>query len=300
MNLESYENILVTGGSGFIGKNLVSTLKNAGLNVYNPDSRALNLCDYRSTLNYLKSLNPSHIIHLACTSSHPKNSNNKNLVTQDMDMIHNLITSANEGTKVIVSGSVSEYGISGTLSEESICSPDTYYGIAKFNSNLVASMLCKNKGLDLLILRLFGVYGPGEAPHRLFPSLLESIRNLQDFHMSDGKQIRDFIHVQDISLAILKILNLKNFPTGFMNLGTGIGLRVIDVCNKILIETNTASHIQLISSKSRNLTDKDVLISQNKIIEEVLGYKIPQRLNGQEILKLFDLNYCNNFTTNAT
>jgi nucleoside-diphosphate-sugar epimerase len=285
------EKVLITGGTGFVGKYLVNTLLKAELKVYNPNRETLNLLDYNSTNNYLKDLNPKYVIHLACTSSHPKDCNDKELIVSDLDMIHNLIEAMYKNTKLIISGSVSEYGKSGVLSENKKCYPDTCYGIAKFRSNTLASKLCKKKNIDLLVLRLFGVYGPGEAAYRLFPSLLESIKNNVDFHMSDGLQIRDFIHVSDVCSVIKLILNLKKFPTGILNLGTGIGLQLIDVCNKIIKESSSLN-IKLIHSKPRHLTDKDILVSNNKAIEALLGLRIPQRLNQKNILDLFDLNYC--------
>jgi nucleoside-diphosphate-sugar epimerase len=289
------DSILITGGSGFIGRNLVKFLLKSNFKIFYPNRYTLNLYNKKTVFDYVKLLRPKYVIHLACTSCHPKDSNNIDLVSGDLNMINNLILAMDEGTKLIIAGSVSEYGHTGILSESLICTPDTYYGLAKFNTNLTATMLCKRKNIDLLHLRIFGAYGYGEAEHRLFPSLLASIKRHEDFHMSDGLQIRDFTHVGDICTTFKKILLKKIFPTGILNLGTGIGLKVIDVCKKILIESKLNGEVRLIHSKERNFTDKDILISNSKSFIQIVGSTPPQRLNQDKILKLFDENYFENF-----
>ena len=93
---------------------------------------------------------------------------------EDVAMTEAVVASAPRGARLVIAGSVSEYGWSGRHREDDRCEPKTCYGMARLAAGSLALACADQNGLDVTIARLYGVYGPGEAPQRLFPALLEA------------------------------------------------------------------------------------------------------------------------------
>ncbi len=81
--------------------------------------------------------------------------------------------------------------------------PATLYGAAKAASSIFGATLAKQLGIAWVNLRLFGTYGPGEAEHRIIPSLVKRWCQGQDAAMSLGLQVRDMTFVEDVVDALL-------------------------------------------------------------------------------------------------
>ena len=93
----------------------------------------------------------------------------------------------------------------------------------KRNLILAFSVLAREKGLKLSILRIFQVYGPGEHESRFWPNLKKKAENGEDFQMSPGKQIRDFILVERVADRFVSKL-ATDVPAGkprVRHVGTG-------------------------------------------------------------------------------
>ncbi len=102
-------------------------------------------------------------------------------------------------------GSYSEYapGQEGVLMDESWpAEPISEYGIAKLTATHMAHVHAQRLGVPLTILRLFGVYGPGEAAHRLLPALIDHMRRREAMDLTPGLQQRDWLHVDDAAAAL--------------------------------------------------------------------------------------------------
>ena len=72
-------------------------------------------------------------------------------------------------------------------------------------------------------VRLFGVTGPGEAPHRLLPSLVAGWRERLPIPLSDGMQVRDVLHVDDVAAALLHVARAPALFGHAVNVGRGHG-----------------------------------------------------------------------------
>mgnify|MGYP006080233707 CR=1 FL=1 len=95
------------------------------------------------------------------------------------------------------------------------------YGKAKLMATNYLLRLNKQYNFPCTILRLYLVYGPHQDNNRLIPHTLNECLNNNSFMCSSGKQYRDFLFVEDLIKAILKSLNNKRSIGEIINIGSG-------------------------------------------------------------------------------
>lgn len=127
------------------------------------------------------------------------------------------------GQRIVHTGSALEYGeIGGDLREDSQPNPTTLYGRTKLAGTLALARACEERGVRGLTARLFTVYGAGEHPGRLLPTLLEGARHSETIPLSAGLQRRDFTYVEDVAEGLLRLGLCRNaHPGEIVNLATG-------------------------------------------------------------------------------
>ncbi len=128
----------------------------------------------------------------------------------------------------VICGSCSEYGTAGERYEripvDAPLEPTGAYHATKAAATMIALGLAKEHAIQLCILRPFHVFGEGESPDRLWPSLRQHALDGSDFPMTAGQQVRDFIPVESVAQAFLRE---ATDPTAtpaqplIKNLGTG-------------------------------------------------------------------------------
>ena len=127
------------------------------------------------------------------------------------------------GQRLVHVGSALEYGeIHGDLDESSEPLPTTLYGKSKLAGTSKLAGCCQALSLAGITARLFTVYGPGEHPTRLLPSLLQAARGDEDLPLTGGEQKRDFTYVEDVAEGLLRLGAARSEPGGIVNLATGI------------------------------------------------------------------------------
>ena len=138
---------------------------------------------------------------------------------------------ASAGVKrLVICGSCFEYGLSG-LSYEKIPTdapliPTSAYGASKAAATLAAQALAINMKLELVVMRLFHIFGEGEAEGRFWPSLVRAANQGSDLPMTEGDQVRDFTPAQFAAQCLLnacdssKLVLRKGIPL-IQNIGTG-------------------------------------------------------------------------------
>jgi len=119
-------------------------------------------------------------------------------------------------------GSAFEYGsVPGRVSEDTPCQPTTSYGRSKLDGTLRLSEVCRRTGLRGVTLRIATVYGPGEHPHRLLPTLIRAAANDERISLTGGEQERDFTYVEDVAEGIVRIAAAPAAPESVLNMATG-------------------------------------------------------------------------------
>jgi len=110
------------------------------------------------------------------------------------------------GVRLVHVGSALEYGTTGgVLHEDAPCAPTTTYGRTKLAGTQALQRVAAETGLECCTARLFTVFGPGEHPGRLLPTLMAAADADGVIPLSAGKQRRDFAYVEDVAEGLLRL-----------------------------------------------------------------------------------------------
>jgi nucleoside-diphosphate-sugar epimerase len=130
--------------------------------------------------------------------------------------------------RFVICGSCFEYGRSGEkfnfLPPSALLIPTGPYHSSKAAASTAAVGLGIDRNKELIILRPFHVYGEGEAPNRFWPSLRRAALAGDDFAMTAGLQVRDFINVTDVARGFIAALTRQDISAGqpiIENIGSG-------------------------------------------------------------------------------
>ena len=128
----------------------------------------------------------------------------------------------------MIAGSCFEYGKSGLRYEfippTAPLEPTQSYPASKACASIAFIQWCNEKKVSLSLQRIFQVYGEGELNTRLWPSLREAAMNGADYNMTQGEQVRDFIHVSKVAEILIKRCENLAEKSNFIevqNLGSG-------------------------------------------------------------------------------
>jgi nucleoside-diphosphate-sugar epimerase len=118
----------------------------------------------------------------------------------------------------------------GYLSEDSPTAPRHLYSSCKLALAEIAGKLCAGAGVSFAWARPFYVYGPTESPSRLVPRICRALRSGERARLSSGEQVRDYMHVEDLASAIVKVA--MGDVEGAVNVASGVPVTI-----RALVET---------------------------------------------------------------
>ena len=250
--------VLVTGGAGFIGANLVQRLIADGHDVHlvlTPGREYwrlgdtagghiphyLDLADVPAVVSLLADVRPQWIFHLATFGAYPfQNDFDRSLKTNVVATAGLVQAALRQGVdSLVVTGSSSEYGSKDQPPRESDgVDPLSYYAATKAAATILCRQLATSYAANLVILRLYSVYGPFEEPTRLIPSIIAESWNDRLPPLVHPDAAHDFVFVGDVVDAFIRCAERTHHtPGAIYNVGTGIqtSLReVVDVARDVL------------------------------------------------------------------
>ena len=247
--------VLITGGTGFIGRNVVAELIKRGYEVHSlvfppfaPEQKGLvqyemNLMDSNAVDKFLSEHHFENLIHLAWYVG-----KGCHIADQNIDWTIstlNLLTSFQKygGKTFVGAGTISEYEykFGYLLEDETPTSPETLYGESKNSVYKIAKTFCKQHDMNFKWPRIFNLYGPNEKPQRLMPSVINSCLKGEDVKVSDCLKFQDYLHVEDTARGIVEVFEID--IQGAVNSCSGKPVQLRYIVNKIAELTNFKGNI---------------------------------------------------------
>lgn len=240
--------IFVTGASGFIGSNFIEIANKKGIKIvglkrknsqpridlsFEPNWIIGSLED--DFTNELKDIDV--LVHFASHSPNvPYDSLEKCIYWNVLSTLKFFNTALDAGVKnFLVAGSSFEYGTSALnynkIPANTPLTPIESYPISKALASIALNGWAIKNNVKLTINRIFNVYGEGELSTRLWPSLKKAALKGENFEMTFGEQIRDFINVNDLCKIFIQDLDFSNQKKAkpvIKNVGSGQAMSVID------------------------------------------------------------------------
>jgi UDP-glucose 4-epimerase len=281
--------ILVTGGAGFIGSNLVEALLADGEEVVVVDNMhtgsPANLAGLQGSLGLIRAscndlpdldLQPERIYHLGIPSSSPMYKSNPCLAGEALNGFISVLELARESrARLVYASSSSLYsGLVPPHNEEIAIQVTDYYTEARLAMERMAELYHRLYGLGSVGLRFFSVYGPREESKKQYANMVSQFiwqmrRGEEPVVYGDGNQTRDFIHVRDIVRALR--LAMKSDYHGILNAGTGKAYSFNDVIRLINGELRTDIKQKYTENPIKNYV-RDTLADTSKC-RQILGFK---------------------------
>lgn len=238
--------VLLTGGTGFVGRAVASSLLSAGIELHlvgrkqeqRNDGSVWHAADALKSgemASVVESIRPDTIIHLAWCVEHGRfwhTPENLDWVAATLALAH---AAARAGTRRFVGvGTCYEYEwpSDGNCSETATpLAAHTLYDVCKDASRRVLIRHCADNGMSFSWARLFFLYGPFESSRRLVPSVASALAAGRRAETTSGRAERDFMDVRDAGAAIAA-LALSNI-SGAINIGSGRVVLVSSVIRKL-------------------------------------------------------------------
>jgi len=210
--------VLVTGGTGFIGRHVTQLGLAAGVEIHNLSrgsgaqhgviNHPAKLEDRQAIFGVVQEVRPDAVIHLAAAGVAFGSVALDQLLAGNAVGTENLLA-ALEATApeapVVLAGSCLEYKMQDRpISEAVRIDPHSEYGVSKAAASLVASVYAKR--LSITVLRLFSLYGPGEAEQRFVPHIIGSAMRREAVQLTPCEQVRDYIYVEDAAACFWQAL----------------------------------------------------------------------------------------------
>lgn len=245
--------MLVTGGAGFIGAALVRRLVAEGdevtLLVRDGSNRSrlqgleerIHYCrgdvrDEASVKTAVRQARPDAAFHLASTPFNPPTISSQTHLDTIVKGTMNLVEALKDQphVRVVAAGSAAAYGSGSRLREDAPLRPGTVLGAAKAAASLFLQMAARLYRLHTVELRLFMPYGPGEHPDRLIPRTMLSALEGEAFRMTEGRQQRDVIFLDDVVEAFCLAATQPVSAGSVFNIGSGVGIPVRLLVERIM------------------------------------------------------------------
>jgi nucleoside-diphosphate-sugar epimerase len=238
--------VLVTGASGFIGKHCIPSLLSRGFEVHALSQRDVkqldkdvvwhktNILDPEAACELVKKTRCSHLLHLAWYAEPGQfwdSPFNLDWVQASLHLLKAFSQSG--GKRAVMAGTCAEYDWDYGLCSESQTplNPRTLYGVCKSSLEKMARAYCDLQGVNLAWGRVFYTYGPQEHPKRFVASIINSLIRGNRTPCSHGRQIRDFLYIQDVADLFAAILDSQ--LRGAINIGSGKPIRIEEIITKI-------------------------------------------------------------------
>mgnify|MGYP002023224601 CR=1 FL=1 len=296
--------IIVTGGLGFIGSNLIDLLIKKNFFVINIDkatysSNFYNVKDFKNSKKYkfirldikdkkikniLSKYKPSGIFNLAAETHVDRSIDNPgSFIQSNIVAVYNLLEnfknfSKKNKCKLIHISTDEVYGdiLTGRSHEKYPYQPSSPYAASKAASDHLVSSYVRTYNLPAIVTNCSNNFGPKQHPEKLIPKLIYNILNNKPLPIyGKGTNSREWIYVKDHCEALIKVF-LKGKIGEFYNIGSNKNLNNLEVTKKLLKTSkkliNLGNKVKIKFIKDRPGHDIRYALNSNKIKKELGWY----------------------------
>jgi nucleoside-diphosphate-sugar epimerase len=221
----------------------------------------------------MTTLRPPYLLHLAWVTAPDRYRD----AAENLDWLeasHALIKAFAEhgGQRFVGVGSCAEYGVAaGPCIEDATPSrPVSLYGHCKAAAWMTTQAYAQHYRFSAAWVRVFLPYGPGDEPRRLIPALLAALTAGKPIDVTDGSQVRDFIHVTDIADLLARLLEASQ-ANGAFNAGTGRGVPVRQVIEWLANHLGARELVRFGARQQRD-DEPSSLVANMAKVERILGW----------------------------
>jgi UDP-glucose 4-epimerase len=248
---------LVTGGTGFVGSNLVRHLLQTGNEVgllVREGHDPWRLTDVSRQVRWIPTnlesrdlvgaavadFRPQWVFHLAAHGAYSWQRDPQSILKTNVLGTANLLDACLEsGFEAFVNtGSSSEYGFKDHAPrEDEALEPTSTYAVAKVAATLYCSQAARAVNAPVATVRLYSVYGPWEEPQRFIPQLVARGLEGRLPPLASPDTARDYIYVSDVCDAYLSLARAAVEPGSVYNLGTGVQTtlrQAVEIARRVL------------------------------------------------------------------
>lgn len=233
--------ILVTGGGGFIGRNLTDKLYDAGAEVH-CTSRSVQtknqkavwwqgvFDDHATAKNLLHAIKPDIIFHL---SGHVTAANG---IENILPAYHSHVTSTINLLTLAADLGCERIILTGSSNEplDEMPAPNSPYAAAKWTQHVYGHLFHRLYKLPVVVARPFVGYGPGQGREKLIPYVILSLLRGENPPLSNGRWKTDWIYIDDMVEGILQCALVPGIEGTTLDIGSGKLTSVREIVEKIV------------------------------------------------------------------
>jgi nucleoside-diphosphate-sugar epimerase len=274
--------VLLTGARGFVGRQIANALAKLDFEIHAVSSTGsdpsipahrwhqANLMDSGATEALLSDVKPSHLVHAAWDTTHGAywtSDANYAWVSASLGLLEAF--QAAGGRRLVVLGSCAEYDWRFGYCSEDVTplNPGHPYGVCKVSLFRLCEAYCRTHNISMAWARLFLLYGPHEDTKRLVPSVINALLAGNEAVCTDGTQIRDMMHVEDVGGAVAALC--ASDVTGAVNIGTGNPVSLSEVVKEIAKQIDRSDLLRLGALPSRPDDPPLLVADTGKLCREV-------------------------------
>jgi nucleoside-diphosphate-sugar epimerase len=275
--------ILVVGGNGYLGKFLVKVLRENEADIFvisrnceqSNSQFTVDITNFDETYKVIQKIKPDIVYHLAANISRNRDFTiYEEMATVNVQGTLNILKSL-EGIDAhfIFTSSSEIYGNNASpFHENQIPKPVSPYSLTKINAEMLVQTYSTNQSKKFTNLRVFNFYGESMPEGFFIPQMIQSLKKGEDFLMTKGEQVRDFLYVGDVVKAL--VLTAKNTSSygETMNVCSGKGTKLSQLAAAVNTSMKTKAKIVLGAIPYR---DNEVweMIGDNSKIKKIIGFE---------------------------